>query len=73
MIKEMEKVKNIIKEHPYNHFFKNIKTIIRVNKLKKVQPKIHDLTKKYYLLKYFNRWKNNVQKTRAKNMIMMVN
>ena len=57
-----------IVEKPYDQLIKNLKTLIRVNKLKEVEPKIHDITKKYYLLKYLNRWRNNTKKQREKNM-----
>ena len=55
-------------EKPFDQLIKNLKTLIRVNKLKEVEPKIHDITKKYYLLKYLNRWRNNTKKQREKNM-----
>ena len=58
----------IIKVKPFLKFIKNIKTIIRVNQLKKIQPKVHDTLKKYYLLKYYNKWKNIVKDQRMKNM-----
>ena len=61
-------IKKISKSKPFLKFIKNIKMIIRVNQLKKIQPKVHDIIKKYYLQKYLNRWKNIVKDQRLKNM-----
>ena len=61
-------IEKIIKVKPYEKFIKNIKTIIRVKILKKIQPKVHETLKKYYLLKYFNKWKNIVKEQRIHNI-----
>ena len=61
-------LKSIIREKPFTKFIKNTKNVIRVEKLKQLQPKIHNIIKKYYLDKYFNKWKKNVVKQRTKNM-----
>ena len=66
---KVEKIfEKITKEKPFEIFIKKIKMIIRVNQLKKIQPKVHDLIKKYYLQKYLNRWRNNTKEQRLKNM-----
>ena len=61
-------IEKIIKVKPFEKFIKNIKIMIRVNQLKKIQPKVHESLKKYYLLKYLNRWKNIVKDQRMHNM-----
>ena len=68
IILKVIKIFTKIIEKPFDQLIKNLKTLIRVNKLKEVEPKIHDITKKYYLLKYLNRWRNNTKKQREKNM-----
>ena len=44
---------------PYNKLINNLKFISKVNALKKVQPKVHDKLKEYYLPKYLKKWKEN--------------
>ena len=61
-------IEKIAKEKPFIKFIKNIRTVIRVNQLKKIQPKIHEITSKYYLQKYFDRWRRNTREQRLKNM-----
>ena len=61
-------IEKITYEKPFLKFIKNIRTIIRVNQLKKIQPKVHDIIRKYYLQKYLNRWRNNTKEQRLKNM-----
>ena len=61
-------IEKITKIKPFTKFIKNVKTIIRVNQLKKIQPKVHEITKKYYLQKYFDRWRNITKEQRLKNM-----
>ena len=58
----------IAKEKPFLKLINNMKLLIRVNKLKNIQPKVHDTIKKYYLKKYLNIWKRNTDKLRKKNM-----
>ena len=60
--------KKITKEKPFEKLIKNINIKTRIEKLKIIQPKIHDIIKKYYLDKYLKRWKDNVSKERKKNM-----
>ena len=61
-------IEKIAKEKPFIKFIKNIRTVIRVNQLKKIQPKVHEITSKYYLQKYFDRWRRNTREQRLKNM-----
>ena len=44
---------------PYNKLINNMKLLSRVNTLRKVQPKIHDKIKNYYLPLYLKKWKEN--------------
>ena len=61
-------IEKITKEKPFVKLIKNMRTIIRVNQLKKIQPKVHDITRKYYLQKYLDRWRYNTKEQRLKNM-----
>ena len=61
-------IEKITKEKPFMKLIKNIRTVIRVNQLKKIQPKVHDITRKYYLQKYLDRWRYNTKEQRLKNM-----
>ena len=67
--KPMQKILNkLSKENPYNILINNLTMQIKENKLNDILPKVHEKMKKYYLSKYFNKWKNNAKELRLKNM-----
>ena len=50
-------IQDILYKNPFDTFINNLKFTGKVNTLKEVQPKIHDIVKNYYLPKYLKRWK----------------
>ena len=52
-------IEDILYRGPFNKLINNLKTIRRVNALKKIQPKVHEQLKKYYLPKALKKWKEN--------------
>ena len=52
-------LQDILYRNPYDKFIDNLKFLGKVNTLKKIQPKIHEIIKEYYLPKYLKRWKEN--------------
>ena len=44
---------------PYNKLIDNMKFLSKVKALKKIQPKVHDKIKSYYLPKALKKWKEN--------------
>ena len=44
---------------PYNKLIENLKFLSKVNTLRKIQPKIHNKIKEYYLPLYLKKWKEN--------------
>ena len=73
--KKLNKILNkISKQKPFSQLINNMKLLIKVNKLKNIQPKVHDTIKKYYLKKYLNIWKKNsdaLRKKKYENYIKM--
>ena len=51
-------LQDIIKS-PFNKLVDNLKFLSKVNALKKIQPKVHDKIKEYYLPKALKKWKEN--------------
>ena len=56
---------------PFDKLINNLKTIGRVKKLKKIQPKVHNKLKKYYLPKALKKWKENTYDQTIKNTIIL--
>ena len=52
-------VQDILYKNPFNKFIDNLKFQAKINTLKKIQPKVHETLKKYYLPKILQKWKNN--------------
>ena len=50
-------LQDILYRNPYDKFIENLKFLAKVKTLKKVQPKIHEKIKEYYLPLYLKRWK----------------
>ena len=44
---------------PYDKLIDNLKFLSKVNTLRKIQPKVHNKIKEYYLPLYLKRWKEN--------------
>ena len=55
LIKDLENIKN----NRSKEFLLRVIRYIRIKYLRKMQPKINDTIKTYYLRKYFNRWVDN--------------
>ena len=70
LIKTLE---NIIEKKPFENFINKLKLYIRTEKLKDIQPKIHDKLKKYLLKKYLNRWKDNAKKIKDQKLKIIQN
>ena len=52
-------LQDILYKNPFNKFLDNLKFTSKVNTLKKIQPKVHESLKNYYLPKILKKWKNN--------------
>ena len=52
-------LQDILYKNPFNKFIDNMKFTAKINTLKKIQPKIHETVKNYYLPKILKKWKNN--------------
>ena len=52
-------LQDILYKNPFNKFIDNLKFTSKVNTLKKIQPKVHESLKNYYLPKILKKWKNN--------------
>ena len=64
-------LQDILYKNPFNKLINNLKLIGKVNTLKKIQPKIHDKIKKYYLTKTLKKWKENTYDQTIKNTIIL--
>ena len=63
----------ICEKNPFDDFIKKMRLKIRVNKLRNVQPKVHDKLRKYLLKKYIEKWNNNVKEDKDKKMKLISN
>ena len=52
-------LEDVLLRKPFNDLVNSLKLYNCINKLKNVQPKIHDVIKNYYLRKYLQRWIDN--------------
>ena len=52
-------LQDILYRNPYDKFINNLKFLSKVNTLRKIQPKIHDKLKNYYLPLALKKWKEN--------------
>ena len=52
-------IQDILYKNPYDKFINNLKLTAKVNTLRNIQPKIHDIVKNYYLPKALKKWKHN--------------
>ena len=57
--KQLIKTLKDIKDNRIRDFLLKLIRFIRIRYLRKIQPKVDDTLKKYYLRKYFNRWVDN--------------
>ena len=64
-------LQDIIYKNPFNILLNNLKIIGKENVLKKIQPKIHDRLKKYYLPKALKKWKENTYDQTIKHTILL--
>ena len=62
---------NLLYKKPFDKLLNNMKLIRRIKALKKIQPKIHDKLKKYYLPKALKKWKENTYDQTIKHTIML--
>ena len=62
-------IQDILYRKPFNKLINNLNLIRRVNTLEKLQPKIHDTLKKYYLPKVLKKWKENTYDQTIKHTI----
>ena len=49
-----------------------MKLLNRVNKLREIQPKIHEIISDYYLRKYFNKWRDNVNDMKEQKIQLLL-
>jgi hypothetical protein len=52
-------LQDILYRNPYEKFIDNLKFLGKVNTLRRIQPKIHDKIKEYYLPLALKKWKEN--------------
>ena len=52
-------LQDILYRTPYEKFIEKMKFLGKINTLRKVQPKIHEKIKEYYLPLYLKKWKEN--------------
>ena len=52
-------LQDILYRNPYDKFINNLKFLAKVNTLRKIQPKIHEKIKEYYLPLALKKWKEN--------------
>ena len=52
-------LQDILYRNPYDKFINNLKFLAKVNTLRRVQPKIHEKLKEYYLPLALKKWKEN--------------
>ena len=52
-------VQDILYKNPFDKFINKLKFTGKVNTLKKIQPKVHEILKNYYLDKAVHKWKHN--------------
>ena len=52
-------LQDILYRNPYDKFINNLKFLAKVNTLRRVQPKIHEKIKEYYLPLALKKWKEN--------------
>jgi hypothetical protein len=63
---------NIAKLRPFKQLIDNMKLLNRINKLREIQPNIHDILSDYYLRKYFNKWRNNVNEMKEQKIQLLL-
>ena len=49
----------MLHRNPYDKFINNLKFLQKVNAFRKIQTKMHDKLKEYYLPKVLKKWKEN--------------
>ncbi len=52
-------LQDILYRNPFDKFMDNLKFLAQVNTLRKIQPKIHEKLREYYIPKYLKKWKEN--------------
>ena len=52
-------LQDILYKNPFNKFIGNLKFFAKIHTLKKIQPKVHEKVKNYYLPKALQKWKEN--------------
>ena len=52
-------LQDILYRNPYDKFINNMKFLAKVNTLRRIQPKIHEKIKEYYLPLALKKWKEN--------------
>ena len=57
--------------NPYDKLINNLKLIGRIKYLKKIQPKIHNSLRKYYIPKALKKWKENTYDQTIKNVAII--
>ena len=63
---------NIAKYAPYKKFMDNMKLYTRVNKLRNIQPKVHEIISAYLLKKYLEKWKDNVNNMKEQKIKLLL-
>ncbi len=61
-----------IKKRPFKQLLDNMKLINRVNVLRNIQPKIHDIISSYLLKKYLDIWKNIVDDMKEQKINLLL-
>ena len=63
---------NMLRYRPYKELINSIQLFNRVNLLRNIQPKIHEIVTKYLLAKYFERWRNNVNEMKEQKIKLLL-
>ena len=63
---------NIAKYKPFKDLIDNMRLMIRINKLRNTQPKIHEIVSNYILKKYLDIWRNNVEEMKEQKRKLLL-
>ena len=63
---------NITKRNPFEKLINNMKLFNRVNKLRNIQPKIHEKISKFILKKYTEKWNQIVEKLKEQKIKLLL-
>ncbi len=62
----------IVKNRPFKELINNLRLLNRVNLLRYIQPKIHEIISSYILGKYLDKWRNNVNEMKEQKIKLLL-